>query len=280
MGRFTITQFNLQLMDAVSDRFQFLHASSEFIPVSQLLVQLRDLFAQDADFLLLNFAGLLGGPAGFQGVLDFVRLSGRKRIELTDPMVSFRKGLLQLLERVPMGRFAITEFDLQLMHAILGRFQLFHADSDVIPVGQPLVQLRDLFAQDTDFLLQDFAGLLSRLMGLLGTPEFIRLSGGKGIELPDAVVTFREGLLQLLERIPMGRLPITQFDFQLMDAVLNRFQLFHAGSDFIPVGEAFLELRDLFAQDADFLLLNLTGLLSGPTGLQGIPNFVRLSRRK
>jgi hypothetical protein len=150
----------------------------------------------------------------------------------------------------------------------------------VIPVGEAFLELRDLFAQDADFLLQDFAGLFSRLMGLLGTPEFIRLSSGKGIELPDAVVTFREGLLQLLERIPMGRLPITQFDFQLMDAVLNRFQLFHAGSDFIPVGEAFLELRDLFAQDADFLLLNLTGLLSGPTGLQGIPNFVRLSRRK
>src|SRR6185312_6719331 len=98
-------------------------------------------------------------------------------------MVSFRKGLLQLLERVPMGRFAITELDLQLMHAVSGRFQLLHLGAELVAVGEAFVELRDLFAQDTDFLLQDFAGLFSRLTGLLGTPEFIRLSSGKGIEL-------------------------------------------------------------------------------------------------
>src|SRR6478609_7242399 len=115
MGRFAITEFDLQLMHAVSDQFQFLHARSDFIPVSQFLVQLRDLFAQDADFLLLNLAGLLSGPTDLQGIPNFVRLSRRKRIELTDPTVTFRKGLLQLLERAPMGCFAITELDLQLM---------------------------------------------------------------------------------------------------------------------------------------------------------------------
>ena len=121
MGRFPITQFDLQLVDAGLCRFQLLDLGPESVSAGKVFVELGDLFAEDADFLLLNLAGLFGGPTGLQSILDFVRLSGRKRIELTDPPVSLRNGLLQLLDRAAMDSFPIAQFDLQLMHTVSGR---------------------------------------------------------------------------------------------------------------------------------------------------------------
>ena len=81
-------------------------------------------------------------------------------IKCTDPLISFRKRLLQLLDRPAMGGFSITEFDFELVHAVLRRFQLFHLGAESVAVSQALVELGDLFTEDTDFLFQDFASLL------------------------------------------------------------------------------------------------------------------------
>ena len=92
----------------------------------------------------LNLTGLLGGPTGLQGIPDFVRLSGCKRIELTDPPVSLRNGLLQLLDRAAMDSFPIAQFNLQLMYTVSGRFQLLHLGAELVSVGEPFVELGDL----------------------------------------------------------------------------------------------------------------------------------------
>ncbi len=78
----------------------------------------------------------------------------------------------------------------------------------------------------------------------------------------------------------MGRLPITQFNFQLLDSVVHCLELLQLSPEPIAVGEAFVELRNLFTQNPDLFFLNLARLLSEPTGLQGIPDFVRLRRRQ
>jgi hypothetical protein len=120
MGGFSITQLDLQLMHTVSGRLQLLHLGAEPLSLGEAFVELGDLVTQDADFFLLNLAGLLGSPTGLQGIPNFVRLSSRKRIELTDSPVALCKGLLQLLDHATMDGFPIAQFDFQLMHTVSG----------------------------------------------------------------------------------------------------------------------------------------------------------------
>jgi hypothetical protein len=199
-------------MDTGLYRFQLLDLGPESVSASQVFVELGDLFAEDADFLLVNLAGLLGGPTGFHGILDFVRLSSRKRIELIDPLVSLRNGLLQLLDRAAMDSFPIAQFDLQLMHTVSGRFQLLHLGAELVPVGEPFVELGDLVSQNPDFFFQDLLGLFGSLTGLLSPVEFVGLIHRARVELTDAPVALHDGLLELLDGAPMGRFPITQLD--------------------------------------------------------------------
>ena len=44
-----------------------------------------------------------------------------------------------------MGRFPITQFDLQLMDATTHRLQLFYLDAKALSGGEILVELGDLF---------------------------------------------------------------------------------------------------------------------------------------
>ncbi len=64
-----------------------------------------------------------------------------------------------------------------------------------------------------------------------------------------------------------------------MNAILRRLQFRYAGRGPVPVSEAFVELRDMFAQHPDFLLHDLTGLVGGPTGLLRALEFFGLSGR-
>ncbi len=148
-----------------------------------------DLFTEEADFLLHDLPGLLGGPTGVQGIPHFVPLRGRQRIEFTDATVSLREGLLQLLEYAAMSSFAITQFHFQLMDAVLRRFQLLHADSELIPVGQPLIKLGNLVTEDADLFVEHFPGLLSRLTGLLRTAEVIHLDSGARIKCTNSLIS-------------------------------------------------------------------------------------------
>ena len=223
MGGLAVTQFDLQLMDTVLGRLQLLDLGAEPVSVGQPFVELGNVLAQDADFFFQDFAGLLGGPAGLQGIAYFVCLSGRQRIELTDPAVSLRHGLLQLLNGAAMGGLAITQFDFQLMHATSHRLQLFYLGAKALSGGEAFIQLGDLFTQDADFFFLELAGLLGSLTGLLRTPEFIRLGRGAHIKLTNPLIAFREELLELLNPATMSGFAVTQFDFQQMDAILCRF---------------------------------------------------------
>jgi len=64
MDGFPITQLDLQLMHTVSGRLQLLHLGAEPLSLGEAFVELGDLVTQDADFFLLNLAGLLGSPTG------------------------------------------------------------------------------------------------------------------------------------------------------------------------------------------------------------------------
>jgi len=240
---------------------------------------LGDLFAEDADFLLLDLAGLLGGSTSFQGILDFVRLSGRKRIKLTDPPVSLRNGLLQLLDRAAMDSFPIAQFDLQLMHTILHRSQPLYFSAQSVPIGKTFIELGNMISQNSDFLLQDFLGLLSRSTGLLRFVEFVRLNGSIRIKLADPTVAFRKQLFELLKGSPMGRFPITQLDLQLMDTGLCRFQLLDLGPKSVSAGQVLIELGDLVSQHPVFLFQYLLSVSSCLTSLLSPTEFIQLSNR-
>ena len=99
-------------------------------------------------------------------------------------------------------------------------------------------------------------------------------------QLIDPTVSLRESLFELLDGAAVGGFPITQLDFQLMHTVLGRLQLLDPGTESIAVGKAFIELRDLLPEDADFLLHDLPGLLRRSTGFQRILHFVRLHGRQ
>jgi hypothetical protein len=127
--------------------------------------------------------------------------------------------------------------------------------------------LGDLVTQNPCFFFQDLLGLLGSLTGLLRPVEFVSLSHRARVELTDPPVALRDGLLELFECTPMGGFSITQLDLQLMDAGLCRFQLLDLSTESVSADKVFVKLGDLVAEDTDFLLLNLAGLLGSPTGL-------------
>ncbi len=133
------------------------------------------MLAQDAHFPFHDFPGLLGGLRGLQSGSDVISLSGSHRIELPDSAVTIGKGLFELLDRGAMGGFPVAEFDFQLVDAVLGRLELLDLGTEPIPVGQSLVELRNVLAQDTHFPFQDLPGLHGVSTGLLRLPEFMRL---------------------------------------------------------------------------------------------------------
>jgi len=276
MGGLSITEFHFQLMDAVLGSLQFFDLGTQPVSVREPFVQLGDMFAEDPDFLLQDFAGLLGSSTGLQGISNFVGLRGCKRIKFTNPLIAFRESPFKLLDGVAMGGLSITEFHFQLMDAVLGRLQLFDLGAQSVSIRQAFIQLSDLFAEDPDFLLQDLAGLLGGVRDLLGCVEFVLLDSGKSIEFPDAAVAFRESLFELLDGAAMGGLSVTEFHFQLMDAVLGRLQLFDLGAQSVSIRQAFIQLGDLFAEDPDFLLQDFAGLLGGLTSLVRTTKFICL----
>ena len=142
------------------------------------------------------------------------------RHQFVDASVAFRQGPFQLLDGAAMGGLAITQFNFQMVDAVLGRFQLLHLGAEPISIGQALVELGDLFTEDADFFFQNFAGLFSALRGLVGSSKVLGLGFRMSIELTDLPVAVGEGLFELLDGAAMGGFAITQFNFQLVDTVL------------------------------------------------------------
>ena len=121
--------------------------------------------------------------------------------------------------------------------------------------------------------------MLGSLAGLLGVTKFVQLSDRARIELTDSPIAFRERLFELLESSPMGGFPVAQFDLQLMDTALHGFQFLQVSTKAIPIGEVFIELRDLVSQHPVFFLQDVLGSLSSSTGLLRFVELVRLSCR-
>ena len=174
-----------------------------------------------------------------------------------------------MLDGAAMSGFPITQFDLQLVDTTAHRLQLFDLGAKAFSGREPFVELGDLVTEDADLFLQDVASLLSRLAGLLRTTEFIRVGSGADIKRPNPLISFHEKLFELLNSAAMSGFPITQFNFQQMDAILRRFKLLHTDSNLITVCQPLVELSNMVAQDTNLFLQDITSLL-GPA------EFVRL----
>ena len=238
-----------------------------------------DLLPEDADFLLGDFAGLLSRLTGLLGTTEFVRLGSGARMKLPKPLIAFGQRPFELLDGAAMGGLPITQFDFQLVHAVLGCLQFLDLGSQPVSVGEFLVLLGDMLPEDADFFLLDITGLLRRSTGLQGILNLVRLRGRQRIEFPDATVALRQGLFELLDGAAMGGLSITQFDFQLVDTASHRLQLFDLSAKAFSGGEAFVELSDLFPEDADFLLQDFAGLFGRLTRLLRRTEFIRVGSR-
>ncbi len=179
-----------------------------------------------------------------------------------------------------MRGLPVAQLNLQLMHATSHQLQLLYLllyfGAKALSGGEAFVELGDVLPQDPNLLLQHLLGLFRRPTGLLGPTDFVRLRRGAGIGLLDPMVTFCEGPFQLLQRVAMHSFPVAQLNLQLMHAALGRLQPFYLSSEVVAIGDAFVELGDMLAQDADLLLQHLLGLFRRPTGLLHPTQFVRL----
>jgi hypothetical protein len=254
-------------MDTTLYRFELFQPGSKLLPVGKAFVELGNMLALHTDFLFHHFTRLFSCLTCLLSPSEFFRLGRHIRIELFDPPIALRHRLFQLLDHAAMGRLPVTQFHFQLMDTTLYRFELFQPGSKLLPVGKAFVELGDMLALHADFLFHHFTRLLSSLTRLLGPSEFFRLGRHVRIELTDPPIALRHGLFQLLDHAAMGRLPVTQFHFQLMDAALRQFQLLQAGSELVPISEPFVELGNMLALYADFLLHHLARLFSGLTCL-------------
>ena len=176
MGGLSITQFDFQLVDTASHRLQLFYLSAKAFSGGEAFVELSDLFPEDADFLLQDFAGLFGRLTSLLRRTEFIRVGSRADVKRIDPLISFGEKLFELLNPTTMSGFSVTQFHFQQMDTILCRFQLLHADSDLIPVRQPRIELSNMFAQHANLFLQDLASLLS-------SPKLFRLGRNDRLQL-------------------------------------------------------------------------------------------------
>ena len=75
-----------------------------------------------------------------------------------------------------MSGLPITQFDLQQMDTIMCGLKFHHLSTQVVAIGEALVQLHYMLPQDPDFLLQDFSTLLA-------CTEFVPLGGNDRLQL-------------------------------------------------------------------------------------------------
>ena len=119
------------------------------------------------------------------------------RYQLVDTVVTLGQGAFDFLDHASMSRFSITEFDFELVDAVLCRVELFDLGAESIAVGQTLVELRDVVAEDTDLFLQDLTGLFSALRGLVGGSQVFGVGLDLGIKYTDPLIALGQGALQL-----------------------------------------------------------------------------------
>ena len=77
----------------------------------------------------------------------------------------------------------------------------------------------------------------------------------------------------MLDGAAMSGFPIAQFHFELMYPILGRLEFLDLGAQAVLVGQAFIQLSDLFTEDADFLLQDVASLLGGLRDLFGSVEF-------
>src|SRR5574338_778394 len=86
------------------------------------------------------------------------------------------------------------------MDPVLPRLKLLDSGTEMIPIGKAFVELRDMLAQDTDFLLRDLVGLFGDLTSLLSSTEFVGEGTNGCAELTHALAccnSFRFQVCQL-----------------------------------------------------------------------------------
>ena len=111
MGGLSIAQFNFQLVDAVLGCFELLDLSAEPISISQALIELRNVLAQDSHFAFHDLPGLLGVPTGLLSASEFMCLGCKNCLDITHTSAScdsFRFRVCQLLR--PCGQFCFKHF--------------------------------------------------------------------------------------------------------------------------------------------------------------------------
>jgi hypothetical protein len=162
---------------------------------------LGDVLAQHSDFLLHDLARLHGSPASLLGLSEFINLGRCERIEFPDAVVAFGERPFELVNRATMSSFAIAEFDLQLMHTVLSGLQLLHLGAEPVSIGETLVELRDLFAQDSHFSLHNIPGLLGGPTELLSGVKFIGSSRKNRFDFADPVVAAGKLFIELSDMV-------------------------------------------------------------------------------
>ncbi len=126
------------------------------------------MLALHTDFLLHHLARLLSRLTCLLGTSELFPLGRHVRIELAHPPIALCDGLFQLLDHAAMGSLPITQFHFQLMDTTLYRFELLQPGSKLFPVGKAFVELGNMLALHTDFLLHHLARLFSGPTRLLG----------------------------------------------------------------------------------------------------------------
>ena len=88
MGGFAIAELDFQLVDAILGRFKLLHLGTEPIPISQALVELRNMLAQDSHFTFHDVPGLFGVSTDLLSLSEFMSLRCKNRLYFADASAS------------------------------------------------------------------------------------------------------------------------------------------------------------------------------------------------
>ncbi len=111
MGGFAIAQLHFQLVDPVLGRLELLDLSAEPISISQTLVELRDMLAQDSHFPFHDLPGLLGVPTSLLRPSEFMRLSCKNCLNVTHASASRDSFCLRVCQLFrPCGQFCFEHF--------------------------------------------------------------------------------------------------------------------------------------------------------------------------